>query len=88
MRRVTYSILRGKPNSLSRGTGAGQPSGVSDGEGEVPTHTHENCSTKARTIPLLSWLCCHDPSTHPVPSSLYTHRTGQWEQTPSGVGCS
>ena len=39
--------------------GAGQPSGEED----LPLPTHENCSTKARTIPLLLWLCYHVPLT-------------------------
>ena len=47
--RVIQSILRGKPNSLSRGAGAGQPSG----EGEVPTRT--------RTAPLRRELGKCDP---------------------------
>lgn len=37
------------------------------GRGPPP---HENCSTKARTIPLLSWFCYHDPSTCHGPQLL------------------
>ena len=31
---------------------------------------YENCSITARTIPLLSWFCYHDPSTGHGPQLL------------------
>ena len=55
---------------------------------ESPPHTHENCSTKARTIPLLSWLCYHDPSTCHGPHLLTHSRMRTTGTKPKrGVGC-